>query len=52
MTDAPHLSNDTPQPDWADRMELAVLDAAIVRAPALGWNKAKSTQPPRFSVVR
>lgn len=38
MTEAPHLSNDAPQPDWADRMEQAVLDAAIVRAPALGWN--------------
>lgn len=38
MTDAPHLSNDAPQPDWADRMEQSVLDAAIARAPALGWN--------------
>ncbi|WP_420479351.1 COQ9 family protein [Brevundimonas sp. FT23028] len=28
----------TPEPDWADRMEQAVLDAAIARAPALGWN--------------
>lgn len=38
MTDAPHLSNDRPQGDWADRMEQAVLDAAVQRAPALGWN--------------
>lgn len=28
----------TPEPDWADRMEQAVLDAAIARAPVLGWN--------------
>lgn len=40
MTDAPDLSTDTPSPDWADRMEQAVLDAAIDRAPALGWNSA------------
>ena len=38
MTDAPHLSNDPPGGDWADRMEQAVLDAAVQRAPALGWN--------------
>ncbi len=43
MTEAPHLSNDPPEgaspsEDWADRMEQAVLDAAIERAPALGWN--------------
>ena len=38
MTEAPHLSNDAPQGDWADRMEQAVLDAAVERAPALGWN--------------
>ncbi|CAN5358479.1 COQ9 family protein [soil metagenome] len=38
MTDAPHLSNDAPKADWADRMEQAVLDAAIQRAPVLGWN--------------
>ncbi|WP_298745605.1 COQ9 family protein [uncultured Brevundimonas sp.] len=48
MTDAPHLSNEPPQgealkaeapkADWADRTEQAVLDAAIERAPALGWN--------------
>lgn len=38
MTDAPHLSNDPPRGDWADRMEQAVLDAAIGRAPGLGWN--------------
>ncbi|MBX9616466.1 MAG: COQ9 family protein [Caulobacteraceae bacterium] len=39
MTDAPHLSN-TPgtKPDWADRMEQAVLDAAVRLAPTLGWN--------------
>ncbi|QQQ19212.1 COQ9 family protein [Brevundimonas vitis] len=40
MTDAPDLSTDTPSSDWADRMEQAVLDAAIDRAPALGWNSA------------
>ena len=38
MTDAPHLLNAAPQGDWADHMEQAVLDAAIQRAPALGWN--------------
>ena len=38
MTDAPHLSNEAPAPDWADRMEQAVLDAAIQHAPVLGWN--------------
>lgn len=38
MTDAPHLSNEAPTGDWADRMEQSVLDAAISRAPALGWN--------------
>lgn len=43
MTDAPHLSNERPQgeapkPDWADRMEQTVLDAAIRRASATGWN--------------
>lgn len=38
MTEAPHLSNDPSQGDWADRMEQAVLDAAVERAPALGWN--------------
>lgn len=27
-----------PKGDWADRTEQAVLDAAIERAPALGWN--------------
>ncbi|WGM30864.1 COQ9 family protein [Brevundimonas sp. NIBR11] len=37
MTDAPHLSN-TPEPDWADRMEQSVLDSALERAPRLGWN--------------
>lgn len=38
MTDAPHLSNGRPEGDWADRMEQAVLDAAVERAPGLGWN--------------
>ena len=43
MTDAPHLPNEEPQgeafeADWADRMEQAVLDAAVAHAPALGWN--------------
>ena len=38
MTEAPHLSNDPEGGDWADRMEQAVLDAAVERAPALGWN--------------
>ena len=28
----------TPEPDWADTMEQAVLDAAVRRAPVLGWN--------------
>ncbi|MBI2260396.1 MAG: COQ9 family protein [Caulobacterales bacterium] len=38
MTDAPHLSNSQPEGDWADRMEQAVLDTAVERAPGLGWN--------------
>ena len=40
MTDAPHLSNASSEdaPNWADQMEQAVLDVAIQRAPALGWN--------------
>ena len=38
MTDAPHLSNETPEGDWADRMEQTVLDAALGLAPRLGWN--------------
>ena len=38
MTDAPHLSNDPSQGDWADRMEQSVLDAALDLAPTLGWN--------------
>ncbi|HYC96357.1 COQ9 family protein [Brevundimonas sp.] len=43
MTEAPHLSNSRPEGaspggDWADRMEQAVLDAGVERAPALGWN--------------
>lgn len=37
MTDAAHLSN-TPEPDWADRMEQSVLDSALEGAPRLGWN--------------
>ncbi|MBU1346364.1 MAG: COQ9 family protein [Alphaproteobacteria bacterium] len=37
MTQAPHLSN-TPEPDWADRMEQTVLDSALELAPRLGWN--------------
>jgi len=43
MTDAPHLSNETPEgealkADWGDQMEQSVLDAAIRLSPALGWN--------------
>ena len=38
MTDTPHLSNDAPAGDWADRMEQAVLDAALPLAAALRWN--------------
>jgi ubiquinone biosynthesis protein COQ9 len=38
MTEAPHLSNEAPALDWADRMEQTVLDAAIQRAPRFGWN--------------
>lgn len=38
MTEAPHLKNSADSPDWADRMEQAVLDAALERAPDLGWN--------------
>lgn len=38
MTEAPHLSNDPAGGDWADRMEQSVLDAALERAPAVGWN--------------
>jgi ubiquinone biosynthesis protein COQ9 len=38
MTEAPHLSNETPGEDWGDRMEQSVLDAAVRLAPALGWN--------------
>lgn len=37
MTKAAHLPN-TPEPDWADRTEQAVLDAALTLAPGLGWN--------------
>ena len=32
------LPNDVTEGDWGDRTEQAVLDAAIQRAPALGWN--------------
>ena len=32
------LPNDVSEGDWGDRTEQAVLDAAIQRAPALGWN--------------
>jgi ubiquinone biosynthesis protein COQ9 len=28
----------TQNDDWADRTEQTVLDAAVARAPALGWN--------------
>jgi len=38
MTDAPHPDDEGPRGDWADRMEQAVLDVAIARAPGLGWN--------------
>lgn len=38
MTDAPHLSNDPAQGDWADRMEQTVLDAALGLASQRGWN--------------
>jgi ubiquinone biosynthesis protein COQ9 len=43
MTDAPYLSNETPEgealeADWGDRMEQSVLDVAVRLAPALGWN--------------
>ena len=31
--------NTSTEPDWADRMEQAVLDAAVERAQALGWNR-------------
>lgn len=39
MTEAPHLkaAHAEPDMDWADRMEQAVLDAAVERAVALGW---------------
>lgn len=36
MSDQPHLTNEPG--DWADRMEQAVLDAAVARAPRFGWN--------------
>jgi ubiquinone biosynthesis protein COQ9 len=31
---------ETRHPDWADRTEQTVLDAAILRAPDVGWNSA------------
>ncbi len=37
MTDAPRLSN-TPEPDWAERMEQSVLDASVRLAPTRGWS--------------
>ncbi|QTN18720.1 COQ9 family protein [Brevundimonas sp. AJA228-03] len=37
MTDTPPLSNEAPG-DWGDRMEQAVLDAAVRLAPTLGWS--------------
>ncbi|WP_396593858.1 COQ9 family protein [Brevundimonas sp. R86498] len=39
MIEAPHLSNAPGAgPDWADRMEQSVLDAAVRLAPTRGWN--------------
>ena len=38
MTQAVHIPNEPVQGDWADRMEQAVLDAALPLAPSLGWN--------------
>lgn len=38
MNAVPPLPNSPPQPDWAERMEQAVLDAAIAQAGQLGWN--------------
>lgn len=40
MSSQPHLSHtaDPDNADWADRMEQSVLDAAIARAPIMGWN--------------
>jgi ubiquinone biosynthesis protein COQ9 len=43
MTEAPHLSNETPEgealkADWGDQMEQSVLDAAVRLSPASGWN--------------
>ena len=40
MTTAAPIPNEAPQDDWADRMEQSVLDAAVERAPRLGWNAA------------
>ena len=36
--DMTQTADAAPKTDWASRMEQAVLDAAIERAPALGWN--------------
>lgn len=40
MTEAPDDIGGGPDGDWAGRMEQAVLDAAILGAPDLGWNAA------------
>jgi ubiquinone biosynthesis protein COQ9 len=36
--DQPQPLSNAPEPDWAERTEQAVLDAAIRLAPRLGWN--------------
>ncbi|MFN3353469.1 MAG: COQ9 family protein, partial [Brevundimonas sp.] len=38
MTDPEPLPNAPAEPDWAEAMEQRVLDAAIARAPSIGWN--------------
>jgi ubiquinone biosynthesis protein COQ9 len=38
MTEAPEPK--AAAPDWADRMEQSVLDAALRHAPALGWSRS------------
>ena len=38
MTKVPHSSN-AQTPDWAASTEQAVLDSALEKAPALGWNR-------------
>ncbi|MGH6979554.1 MAG: COQ9 family protein [Brevundimonas sp.] len=43
MTEAPEPNAAAPEgsaPDWADRMEQSVLDAALRHAPALGWSRS------------